>query len=44
VIVIGRLLAVPPEPILAVTPVPLNVTLVAPSRFDPDIVADTVVP
>src|SRR5512136_1780109 len=44
VTVIGRLVAVPPEPIVAVTPVPLNVTAVAPVRFDPAIVADIIVP
>ncbi len=44
VIVIGKLVSVPPEPIVAVTPLPLNVTAVAPSRFVPVITADWVVP
>ena len=44
VIVIGKLVAVPPEPIVALMPVPLNVTLEAPNRFEPDIVANRVVP
>ena len=44
VIVIGRLVAVPPLPIVAVTPVPLNATAVAPVSFVPVMVADTVVP
>ena len=44
VIVIGRLVAVPPPRMTAVTPVPLNVTAVAPVRFVPVMVADAVVP
>jgi len=44
VTVTGRLVAVPPAPIVAVTPVPLNVTAVAPERFVPAIVAENVVP
>ncbi len=38
VTVIGRVVAVPPFPIAAVTPVPLNRTVVAPVRFVPVIV------
>jgi hypothetical protein len=41
--VIGRVVAVPPVPIVAVTPVPLNVTAVAPDRFKPVIVPDVTV-
>jgi hypothetical protein len=44
VIVTGKLVAVPPEPIVAVTPGSLNVTAVAPLRQLPEIVADIVVP
>ncbi len=44
VIVIGRPVSVPPAAITAVTPVPLNATADTPLRFDPWIVADTVVP
>jgi hypothetical protein len=40
----GKLVAVPPLPIVAVTPDPLNVTAVAPPRLVPEIVAATVVP
>jgi len=35
-IVTGKFVAVPPVPIVAVTPDPLNVTAVAPSRFVPE--------
>jgi len=44
VIVIGKLVAVPPEPIVALTPLPVNATAVAPNRFVPAMVADSVVP
>ena len=44
VIVMGRLLAVPPVPIVAVTPLPLKATAVAPPRFDPLMVAPRLVP
>ena len=40
----GRLVAVPPVPMVAVTPLPLNVTAVAPFRFVPLMVAGTLVP
>jgi len=43
VTVIGRLVAVP-VPMVAVTPLPLNVTAVAPFRFVPLMVAGTLVP
>ena len=42
VMVIGRLVEVPPGPIVAVTPVPLNVTLEAPVRLAPEMVAEKV--
>ena len=35
VIVVGKLVEVAPVPIVAVTPLPLNVTPVAPRRFVP---------
>jgi hypothetical protein len=41
---IGRLVDVPPFPIVAVTPVPLNVTAVAPLRNAPEITAENDVP
>src|SRR5947208_7386037 len=44
VIVMGRLLAVPPVPIVAVTPLPLKLTAVAPSRFVPMIIAGRLLP
>src|SRR5437867_4478437 len=44
VIVMGRLLAVPPVPIVAVTPLPLKATAVAPSRSVPVIVAGRLLP
>src|SRR5437867_258539 len=44
VIVMGRLLAVPPVPIVAVTPLPLKATAVAPSRFVPVMVAGRLLP
>ena len=44
VIVAGKLVEVPPAPIVAVTPLPLKVTAVAPDKFVPVIVADTVEP
>ena len=44
VMVTGRLVSVPPEAIVAVTPVPMKVTAVAPARLKPVIVADTVEP
>src|SRR5438093_1442978 len=44
VTVMGRLVAVPPVPMVAVTPLPLNVTAVAPFRFVPLMVAGTLVP
>jgi len=44
VIVTGRPVAVPPVPMLTVTPLPLNVTAVAPVRFRPLIFEGTVVP
>src|SRR5207302_8170236 len=44
VIVMGRLLAVPPVPIVAVTPLPLKATAVAPSRFVPMIIAGRLLP
>src|SRR5215510_11259568 len=44
VMLTGKLVAVPPVPIVAATPLPLNVTAVAPERFVPAIVAETVVP
>jgi hypothetical protein len=44
VIVIGKLVSVPFEPIVALIPDPLNDTLEAPSKFAPTIVADMVVP
>src|SRR5207237_10266744 len=44
VIVIGRLVAVAPVPMVAVTPLPLKLTAVAPSRFDPLMVAGRLVP
>ena len=42
--VIGRLVAVPPLPMVAVTPLPLKLTAVAPPRFDPLMVAGRLVP
>ena len=44
VTVMGRLVAVPPVPMVAVTPLPLNVTAVAPFRFVPLMVAGWLVP
>src|SRR3989442_189763 len=44
VTVMGRLVAVPPVPMVAVTPLPLNLTAVAPFRFVPLMVAGTLVP
>src|SRR5437867_12517924 len=44
VTMMGRLLAVPPVPIVAVTPLPLKLTAVAPSRYDPVIVARRLLP
>src|SRR5262245_8561008 len=44
VIVIGKLVLVPPDPTVAVTPLPLNATAVAPDRFVPAIMAGSVVP
>ena len=44
VIVTGRDVSVPPVPIVAVTPVPLNSTDVALDKYDPLIVAASVVP
>src|SRR5438093_9143545 len=44
VTVMGRLLAVPPVPIVAVTPLPLKLTAVAPPKFDPLMVAPRLVP
>src|SRR5207249_2564520 len=44
VTVMGRLLAVPPVPMVAVTPLPLKLTAVAPLRFDPLIVAGRLLP
>src|SRR5439155_24837495 len=44
VTVMGRVVAVPPLPIVAVTPLPLKVTAVAPPRFSPLIVAGKLVP
>src|SRR5581483_1589286 len=41
---IGRLVAVPPPRIVAVTPVPANTIEVTPVRFVPVMVAETVVP
>src|SRR5213592_4376618 len=41
---IGRLVAVPPLPIVAVTPLPLKPTAVAPFRFAPLMVAGRLVP
>ena len=43
-IMIGREVEVPPVPMVAVTPDPLNVTAVAPLRFVPVIVAPRVAP
>src|SRR5882724_6909753 len=42
--VTGRLVAVPPLPMVAVTPEPLNATAVAPFRFAPEIVAPITAP
>src|SRR5215510_13491106 len=42
VMVIGKLVAVPPDPIAAVTPVPLKVTAVAPLSLEPPSVVDSV--
>src|SRR5207249_3358690 len=44
VTMMGRLLAIPPVPIVAVTPLPLKLTAVAPPRFDPLMVALRLVP
>src|SRR5205809_570041 len=44
VTVMGRLAAVPPVPIVAVTPVPLKPTAVAPFRFAPLMVAGRLLP
>jgi len=44
VTLMGRLLAVPPVPIVAVTPLPLKLTAVAPLRFEPLMVAPRIVP
>src|SRR5881396_3000797 len=44
VTVMGRLVAVPPVPMVAVTPLPLKLTAVAPLRFVPLMVAGTLVP
>ncbi len=44
VMVIGRLVAVPPLPMVAATPPPLNVTEDAPDKPDPVIVTPRVVP
>src|SRR5439155_991497 len=44
VTVMGRLVAVPPVPMVAVTPLPLKLTAVAPLRLLPLMVAGTLVP
>src|SRR5437773_11079626 len=44
VTMMGRLLAVPPVPIVAVTPLPLKLTAVAPPRSVPVIVAGRLLP
>src|SRR5881396_2592978 len=44
VTVMGRLVAVPPVPMVAVTPLPLKLTAVAPLRLLPLVVAGTLVP
>jgi hypothetical protein len=40
----GNAVGLPPATIVTDTPVPLTITSVAPDKFDPDIVAENVVP